>query len=321
MAFKQNNQGGDFISNNNNIKITYIEINGRKYISRGEICFENGRVEKDYIEIRPAINFGLFDCKYCKRTIKPILSGVWQIVCSKCGYGLTPDFFTEEELRYWIKTGEYLDVEKDGSDELKEKYQKNIKKFLENQEKKKKLLVGNGAFVFVNFISDVKEINEITELIAEGESARVEFKSSLRWDMNKNCVNKELEHVIVKEISGFLNTDGGIILIGVDDDGNIIGLEKDYNSLGKKNRDGFQLQLVQIVSNYIGNEFGDYWRIKFLNVEDKEICAVEVEKSPEPVYTKRMDKTDEDFFIRIESSTRSLSRSEMVKYLKHHFKK
>ena len=37
-----------------------------------------------------------------------------------------------------------------------------------------------------------------------------------------------------------------MLFIGVDDDGNILGLEKDYNSVGKENHDGFLLSLTTI---------------------------------------------------------------------------
>ncbi len=215
-------------------------------------------------------------------------------------------------MKYIIKTGDELDIEKDGNNDLKNKYRKSMKKFVEALEKRQKIKMGNKTLVIVNFSSDQNEFDEIVELISKGESGYVEFKSTLRWDMRKNCVNKELEHAIVKEISGFLNTEGGVLLIGVSDDGKILGLKKDYKSLGKKDKDGFQLKLVEIVSNHIANEFVDYWRIKFLSVENKEICVVEVDKSPEPVYTKRRNMKDKDFFIRKGSSTRPLSRSEMV---------
>lgn len=59
------------------------------------------------------------DCKYCKKMVKPILSGVWQIICSECGSGLTPDFFTKYELKYFLETGEELDIEKNGDIKLK----------------------------------------------------------------------------------------------------------------------------------------------------------------------------------------------------------
>jgi predicted HTH transcriptional regulator len=59
----------------------------------------------------------------------------------------------------------------------------------------------------------------------------LEFKSSLRWGVPEGGVNKTLEKVIVKTIAGFLNSkDGGTLLIGVADNGTILGLEGDYGS-------------------------------------------------------------------------------------------
>ena len=71
------------------------------------------------------------------------------------------------------------------------------------------------------------------------ESNVVEFKSSLRWDVRQNCVNKDLEKVIVKTVAGFLNAHGGTPLIGVDDHGVPVGLVPDFKTLRKKDRDGF----------------------------------------------------------------------------------
>lgn len=65
----------------------------------------------------------------------------------------------------------------------------------------------------LELISNVKENNEIKQVIHQGEGPTIEFKSSLRWDMRRNCVNKDLEYVVIKEISGFLNSNGGILLI------------------------------------------------------------------------------------------------------------
>ena len=159
---------------------------------------------------------------------------------------------------------------------------------------------------------------DIKTIIIEGEGLTTEFKSSLRWDFRLNSVNKVLEFVIVKEISGFLNSEGGLLLIGVGDNGKIIGLERDYKSLKKKDKDGFSNHIVQVICNYIGEEFGDFWRIRFLKIDNIEICVVDVNKSPDPVYIK--NKNMEQFYIRKGTSTRPLSIREAHKYIKHHFK-
>lgn len=185
-------------------------------------------------------------------------------------------------------------------------------------------LIVNEQMILVKYLQDDKstlsKIENIKKLISEGESQRLEFKSSLRWDYRTKCVNKDLEHVIAKSISGFLNSEGGTLLIGVADKQEIIGLQKDYNSLRKKNRDGFQLQLVQVISNYIGIEYSDFWNFDFINIDGKDICIINVKKSPEAVYTKKINKNGEDFFIRKGSSTRSLTFRETETYKSHHFK-
>jgi len=89
---------------------------------------------------------------------------------------------------------------------------------------------------------------EVTSLIRSGESERLEFKSSLRWDFRKGSGNRELESVIVRAIAGFLNAEGGTLLIGVADDGSVVGLEKDYHTLRTKNRDGFERFLMDLVA-------------------------------------------------------------------------
>ena len=85
--------------------------------------------------------------------------------------------------------------------------------------------------------------SDILKLIEKGENERVEFKSSLRHDYRQVKTDKNLEHVILKSIAGFLNGNGGTLLIGVDDFGEILGLANDYWSLKKKTKDGFEQRL------------------------------------------------------------------------------
>jgi Schlafen, AlbA_2 len=84
---------------------------------------------------------------------------------------------------------------------------------------------------------------------AREESQTIEFKSTLRWDSESQKANKELERAVVKTIAAFLNTDGGVLLIGVDDEKKVLGLEGDYKTLPEKpNKDGFELALQQALS-------------------------------------------------------------------------
>lgn len=153
----------------------------------------------------------------------------------------------------------------------------------------------------------------ILSVIQEGESDRVEFKSSLRYDYHKNCINKELEEVIVKTIAGFMNTNGGELLIGVDDKGNVLGLEHDYLSLKKKNRDGFELRIYQMITNDIGIEFCSLVQIDFYDLDGNDVSVMRIEAAKSPAYVHSNQKTA--FYIRAGNSTKPLTIREAVKYI------
>jgi len=159
---------------------------------------------------------------------------------------------------------------------------------------------------------------ELKELILIGENERLEFKSTLRFDLRENKVNKKLEFVIAKTISAFLNSEGGILMIGVDDFGNILGLNKDIETLPKKDIDGFELQIRQVIKKYLGASFEKHLKITFPKIDDKEICNVKVSKSGKPVFTTFEGK--DYFFVRIGNSSIPKNREEQSEYEKTHWK-
>jgi len=160
----------------------------------------------------------------------------------------------------------------------------------------------------------------IEDVIADGESDEVEFKSSLRWDYRQEGVNKKLEEVIVKSVAAFANAQGGTLLIGVDDEGQILGLERDYGSLGEADRDKFELHLRNILNQSFGAALvTTRVQIRFHPVSEKEICEIEVSPFSEPVLVKSVDKhgvSQEHFYVRSGNSSQELSRAEMLAYLK-----
>jgi len=90
----------------------------------------------------------------------------------------------------------------------------------------------------------------IKDLIAKGESATLEFKSTARWNVKIAQPDTKMERVIVKTIAAFLNAKGGTLIIGVEDDGKVYGLHEDYKLCGNRGgqnggRDGFENWLMQ----------------------------------------------------------------------------
>jgi predicted HTH transcriptional regulator len=155
-------------------------------------------------------------------------------------------------------------------------------------------------------------------LISEGEGFFLEFKETLRYDTRKGEVSKEIEKVVMKAVVGFLNADGGTLIIGVNDDGKVTGLESDYKTLPKKSRDGFENHLTMLVKTMIGLSFTKYVGVKFENIEGKDICILTVREGHKPAYLINGDKK-EDFYVRVGNSTQPYSMSETSEYIKTHW--
>jgi len=155
------------------------------------------------------------------------------------------------------------------------------------------------------------------ELIAAGESATLEFKSSLRWDVREQKVNKALQKVIAKTVAGFLNNDGGVLLIGIADDGAVLGIENDIASINRKDLDGFQQVLFETLGTFLGESVASYVDVAFENLDGPTVCRLNVETSQHPVYVS--DGPSKEFYIRFGSSTRPLDIEEAQKYISEHW--
>lgn len=160
----------------------------------------------------------------------------------------------------------------------------------------------------------------ILEMIEKGENDNVEFKSSLRWDNKRNNINNELEYEVSRASAGFMNAKGGFLLIGVEDNKNVLGLENDYNTLkGKKNEDGFELQFTEVINRYIGKEYRKFLKVGFENIYGKNICYIEIKKSSKPIFIKKDGKNE--FVIRQGNRTQTLDVKETTEYIKMNWRR
>lgn len=165
-------------------------------------------------------------------------------------------------------------------------------------------------------LEEVAEL-PISDLIKSGESNSVEFKSSLIWDYEKKKPDKSLLGMIVaRTISCFMNSDGGVILIGVGNDKKILGLENDLAQLDGST-DNFELHLTNLINKYLGKIKGPLVHVKFHTIEGKQVAALIVKKSPRPVYIKYEGKSE--FYIRSSNSCQPLDVSEATEYIREHW--
>jgi hypothetical protein len=154
---------------------------------------------------------------------------------------------------------------------------------------------------------------DVRELIRAGEGERLELKASARWDYRQGAGNRELEAVIARSVAGFMNADGGTLLVGVTDDGEILGLEKDYHSLRSKDRDGFQRFLVDLVARRLGTDACLLIHVLFHEVDGRDLCRVAVERSPAPVFCAEGERSR--YFLRTGNATRELDVAEALRHV------
>jgi len=175
--------------------------------------------------------------------------------------------------------------------------------------------------VLKNFLFDqyLRGHRDAAALIKRGESKTLEFKSTLRWNLKEDRQDdKFITHAVLKTIAAFLNTDGGDLLIGVRDDGSIVGTAPDRLD----NDDKFMRHLAQVVRNGMGDRAGTCIDPKTQAVDGKTVCVVSCQRSPEPVFLKwkGVQKTAEgDFFVRSGPGIVALPPESVKEYIKTRF--
>ncbi len=154
--------------------------------------------------------------------------------------------------------------------------------------------------------------DDLRALIARGESANLEFKSSFRWDLRENKINRALEGVVLKTLAGYMNGQGGTLLIGVADDGTVVGLAQDYQTLKKPDRDGFEQVLMTAIAAKLGGDACHTVQTVFHALDSKDICRVIASPAHRPIYVK--DGDNPKLYVRTGVSTRELNVQEAINY-------
>ncbi len=156
---------------------------------------------------------------------------------------------------------------------------------------------------------------ELEELIKKGENEKLEFKSTLRTNLHTNQPDRKIEHSVLKTIAAFLNSKGGELIVGVEDNGEILGIEKD----NFENVDKFNLHLMNLIKQRIGKKHLELIKVETLEIQNKKLIKIECKPSNKPVFLSQDDQ--EEFYIRIGPSTVLVIGSELIEYVKKRFEK
>ncbi|MGP0100216.1 MAG: RNA-binding domain-containing protein [Solirubrobacteraceae bacterium] len=160
-------------------------------------------------------------------------------------------------------------------------------------------------------------LEALDALIRSGESDRLEFKSSLRYDLQTRSVNKELTRTVVKVVASFLNTRGGTLLIGISDDGTPLGLDPDIQTLSKKSLDGLELTLRNAIGTYLSPSIAPNVLVTFPSASGAVVAQVTCPRHVEPVFLREGDQYT--FYVRDGNQTRPLNLRDAHSYIRTHW--
>jgi len=154
------------------------------------------------------------------------------------------------------------------------------------------------------------------DLIAGGESKRVEFKQTARVNLHTKQRDPVIEQMVVKSIAGFMNAEGGTLLIGVTDVGSVFGVDTDFKTLGRKrDQDGFALWLNGLFDKALGPTAAASVRLNFEPFPDGTICRIDVDPAKEPTFV-RTGKGAAELYVRLNNATRLLNTAEALEYVR-----
>ena len=153
----------------------------------------------------------------------------------------------------------------------------------------------------------------VDQLLAGGETANTEFKSTLRINLHTGLPDKKMEHACLKTIAAFLNSHGGHLVVGVADTGEVLGVEKD----AFPNEDKMNLHLVNLIKDRLGPQHFLHVVPLFESFRGKRVLVVRCNSSNLPVYLK--DGNTEQFFVRTGAATTELLPSQIQAYVNQRF--
>ena len=163
-------------------------------------------------------------------------------------------------------------------------------------------------------IGSLTKVDRLMSLIRQGESKQIEFKESFSLDIRKDVSEKYIELSSLKTIAAFLNSDGGFLIVGVNDNGSIVGLDREIDKFHNGSKDKFLLHFKNNLKSRFGEEFYPYIDQKLLVAGGLPVLMVECKKSASGCFLN-----GKDFYVRTNPSTDKLEGARLIAYIKNNF--
>lgn len=156
----------------------------------------------------------------------------------------------------------------------------------------------------------------IKYILEAGENQSIEYKETFSYNTKaKKSGDDNIRHALLREVAEFLNTEGGVILIGVSDDQMVTGIECD----DFKDPESYIRKIMLVIAAALGETAATLTQLEIHEYDGEKICSVKCVKSTKPIYCEYKN-FGEETFVRIGNVTKQPPRKEWMDYCHHHFK-
>lgn len=163
------------------------------------------------------------------------------------------------------------------------------------------------------------KIKDLDKLIEDGEGSKREWKATAKYSVKTKQSDKDLYYPIIKGICAMSNTEGGVILVGYDENSKkFIGIENDGFD---KNTDKWENWLRQKLDHHSRQTAIWVQGINFeYHIHDNVTCAlINIKKQENPVECSGIGNNKQRLYtyVRAGAYTRQLdSPSEIIEHFK-----
>ena len=154
----------------------------------------------------------------------------------------------------------------------------------------------------------------ISELIKRGESQVLELKATGRKNLHTQQKDPNIEWNIVKAVAAMSNSNGGSVLVGVADDGSIVGIEQDFPFLKSRDVDGWGLWLTDLLATCLNKVVAADVSVEYVEIDGLTVARINVSASAEPLFAQGKVKPSPTFYVRSNNSTLELNGPELLTY-------
>ncbi len=134
------------------------------------------------------------------------------------------------------------------------------------------------------------------------EGAHVEYKASFEWDPRRSQRSPEMRFGSLRTVAAFLNSEGGVLYLGVDDDGVPVGLDGDFALIEDASPcDVFENRFREFMKNALDPLPLNSVAVTFEEMEGQVVCVVSVSAAAHVTYLLHKDPSGqkvESVFVR-----------------------